>query len=861
MRTAISSSSRLALHHLRRVSVAPASSSPSPSRLLSQSCNLAAEQDDNARPYIPPSPPPFPSSSTSSSISSGPSSTPGSNHKPGSRPPTASDSKISLTGSSTGTLPMARHDSSDTTAAGQDKLWAPDRFRWASASSLEDRKGKGRDVLYDEPHSAFHRPPAPQEAEDFEPLGPAPRWSSLTSVFLAYPHLNHGQARLVLLLRRHAELHKPRPVPARLLAWYLELLWQQRRQVTDSEARLCESAESLAVLLRFAFRSEDAEMLAKLAPRASQWAAAHRGRRYGAAPRQPGPQDDQEVSSRWVAGWPPAIDPEELSYVLRITLAARDGNWKKVNRLLSELSKATGVFDQSGINTQLSSFVLNALVRHGLAQPIKDTSATPEEDETATARRTSRGSSSQASSTTPLPASRKSRRKLRAAEANAEAVNRNATEVSAPVPEKSEDQLLHEQYRQRFSEAMQTERQQTAAMLLPPLLSRLGRESVPLAAEDDEAESGDAAARPDQAAGAGARPPMWLFMSTLNNLADAGESQRVLSMVVRYLSEKRSEQAAASSEEASAQQDEKVDVVFPVTRPGATKVQGTTLLNVVMRAYNRDDSARFDDLCRVFAQLTSVELDGQIRKRPEEFKSFGRSRRGGVEDEGRAKGREEGSSEEPKAGEAEVAADEEGAKEAKTERFHLIPNEQTLLYLLDKLPAHLFSASWSFKLVQLLCDRFAPFVVTTRSYVHVLRFCLASRRPQVAHRVLRHYREQTAALLDHFGGDMGRLRVRIEATIGGGRGASAVRVSKIGRKRFEWRQVLLRLVKAGWVERGAVRSGPPYDDDDDDDDNNNNNNNNNNDNNNDNNNNDNNDNNNNNNNNNDSGNDGEADQL
>ncbi|EPQ28738.1 uncharacterized protein PFL1_03541 [Pseudozyma flocculosa PF-1] len=822
-----------------------------------------AEATSAARPYIPPTPPPFPtsSSSTGSSSSSGSSRT---------GPPT-----------SHGHSPLRLQGASDRKAAKRGQADFVNNDLWTPAASSTSRGNEAaKPLLYPGIAALLSKGKAKetQEVDIFAealatlPAGtqnvtrshrPAPVWSSLSATLRAYPHLTLGQAKLLLSLRRHVESSIPKPTPGQLLSLYLDVLWQQRRRPSDPEARLDESAESLALLLRYAFLHEDIKTLRRLQERASESAQSRSARhRRAGSDHRPSRRGD------WVSGWPPPIEPVDLGNSLLVTLAAKHGRWNLVRALMHRYA-----VDKEAI----SPYVWSNLIRHGLAQPAFPASEEmPQDDAASKAHLRSSGDDSDVGAAS-LPASRKSRRKMRLSE-EADAAPKDVAAPRTPIWEWSEAQLLAEEdklAKQQHIEMMRSERAAVAATFLPTLTSISRRR---LADADEGRSRSDEPGRSSNGSNTttARQPPSWLLLSTLNDLADRGQSEQVLNLVLLHLDanppafdalfdppQSLLDVDPASSSEATAQHSSSgTPFALPVSDP-MQSIDGTTLLNIAMRSHFRDPQVSLDEMLQLFRRLTSIDLVRQAANVDGASGEPGAQEGAGcrspvpaasaIHADASTSTSEAASTSTTSTATATATAAAAAIDDSNTSSsaaratsrsrndgepgYTLAPSEQTLLYLLAKvstLPRHERSST-SLRLLTHFCVHADPYPwrieLSTRSFRRVLGFCLGGPRAvagggrgggseqdredegQVAKRCLDLFeryntagREQQERRRRYLGGVWDGVR-DMKATTRGrrrGMGGGGEEVGE-GRERNDWRSTLHRLVKRGWIRRGYMQ--------------------------------------------------------
>jgi hypothetical protein len=187
---------------------------------------------------------------------------------------------------------------------------------------------------------------------------PAYVQAKLKRLKTVYPSLNQEQA--LLLWRTFERTRTFRTYrPQALISWYEDHVWTTERQTTDA-ARI-ESAASLCMLLRYAYLRNDLRSLLRVEARAvrSAWLAKDRHRTTSA----PGSTkqlvgDEADGVTLWPAH---GEDPRRLAHNLKVALAARHGDWIKVEQLLD----AHGAARNRGSH-ELDAVGWGSLLRFGL---------------------------------------------------------------------------------------------------------------------------------------------------------------------------------------------------------------------------------------------------------------------------------------------------------------------------------------------------------------------------------------------------------------------------------------------------------------------------------------------------------------
>ncbi|SPO44102.1 uncharacterized protein PSANT_01787 [Moesziomyces antarcticus] len=188
---------------------------------------------------------------------------------------------------------------------------------------------------------------------------PAYVQAKLKRLKAVYPSLSQEQA--LLLWRTFERTRTFRTYrPQALISWYEDHVWTNERQTAD--APHIESAASLCMLLRYAYLRNDLRSLLRVEARAvrSAWLAKDR-HRTTAAPGSTKQLGGSEADG--VAIWPVHDeDPRRLAHNLKLALAARDGDWIKVEQLLD----AHRVARNGGSYHELDAVGWGSLLRFGL---------------------------------------------------------------------------------------------------------------------------------------------------------------------------------------------------------------------------------------------------------------------------------------------------------------------------------------------------------------------------------------------------------------------------------------------------------------------------------------------------------------
>lgn len=482
----------------------------------------------------------------------------------------------------------------------------------------------------------------------------------------AYQHLSQSQASLLLRalhqiksLRSHA--------PSAVLAWYEDFVWTTERQAQGSGK--IETAESLSLLLRYAYQRNDLRSLLRIERRAERMKSLVKQSRDGVPATVSIPRGLGGLDVDGVSVWPRSNEnPLLLAYNLKIAFAAREGNWVKIEALLNDAKLVKGSFStasrhREGLasagqtrSTLLNTIGWGALLRYGLGNVQKGKHGRPE-------------------TPTAFDLTGKSFDPSNAAS-------------------KSADSLL-DVAQEQISKAIEVEEEQMQAKLsvskrlLPDLLryttGSTGDSTANAAKTSGEAEKTTAKAG-DKAT------PAWLLQSVLTQLAERGEAASTTRIVQLALSE----QSIAIKDDS--------------TRSGGS----TAILNSVLVACQRNYNVNLAETLRIFNHLSSSHL-GQSILGPAVLSAPTL-----MNDDRRQK------QPQPMLSSEKVGRiSEKASHTAAAEHVQMIPNEESLVLILKKVRHPLLRASRARRLVAEFEQLFPKVNLSGRTYRMIIDKCVA----------------------------------------------------------------------------------------------------------------------------------------
>lgn len=362
----------------------------------------------------------------------------------------------------------------------------------------------------------------------------------------AYPSLSKAQANLLLQTFRQIHTYRSRP-PTALPAWYEDLVWTTERLAQGSERT--ESSQSLCLLLRYVYQRNDLRSLLRLEKRAIRLFSTLQQSSSEASESALLVKGLGNYEVDGVSIWPEAgEDPRRLAFNLHVAYAAKEGNWTKVDELVSQPSSSKRVAGKTEAThqreTMLGPIGWSSLLRFGLGAV--------REPNTAKHRNTP----TVAELTTDDPSSLM--------------VSTVVTDPTTSLPGITAEE---EQARQIQQDEAQAQAKLSVTKRLLPHLLRYTRTS--LTKPSDTAE---------ESSTTDPKTPAWLLQSVLTQLAERADSASTTRIAKLALSEKSIDRHA-------------------LPRGGATRI-----LNLVLVACQQNRAVNLPETLRVFNDLTGSTL-------------------------------------------------------------------------------------------------------------------------------------------------------------------------------------------------------------------------------------------------------------
>ncbi|SPO21864.1 uncharacterized protein UTRI_01852_B [Ustilago trichophora] len=481
----------------------------------------------------------------------------------------------------------------------------------------------------------------------------------------AYPGLSKDQATVLLQTFRRIQSLRSH-APGALVTWYEELIWTTERQAQE-RVRI-ESPQSLSMLLRFAYQRNDLRSLLRIESRAARLSSTFARSRNDAFVSNVSPKELGSTEVDGISIWPePGEDPRRLAYNLKVAFAAREGNWLKVDELLTQPSPSIAKSSKgqaTGPPTGRSEYALDAtgwggLLRFGLGsvQRFDVESRNPVTSAVLS------GNGKQVMSTAPT----------------------SASETLSFLDPISSD-IEAEKLRKAKEDEMQAQAKLSVTKRLLPYLLRFT--STPKNNDKAADSAQDATSR-----SAEPTTPVWLLHAVLAQLAERGDAASTVRIAQLALSEKSALEQLA------------------LVRGGATSI-----LNFALMACSQNHSVNLTETLRIFNNLTGSQLgltiSGSTVLAQPSFSNGGKG-------QSQSKLHLKQSSDKP-----QQHTLEEG-RIASAGQAHIIPNEESLVLVLKKVRHPLFRAAWTRKLVDEFQQLLPTVKLSGRTFRIIIEKCVA----------------------------------------------------------------------------------------------------------------------------------------
>ncbi|SPO23174.1 uncharacterized protein UTRI_01852 [Ustilago trichophora] len=498
-------------------------------------------------------------------------------------------------------------------------------------------------------------------------LAQAPPSQEAQRLMAAYPGLSKDQ--ITLLLQTFRQIHSLRShPPGALVAWYEELIWTTERQA-QGWVRM-ESPQSLSMLLRFAYQRNDLRSLLRIESRAARLSSTFSCSRNDASASNVSPKELGSTEVDGVGVWPEANeDPRRLAYNLKVAFAAREGNWVKVDELLTQpspsIAKASKgqAIGRGPAPTDRSEYALDAtgwggLLRFGLG-------SVPRLDVESRYPVTSvvlSGNGKQVTSTAPTSASE-----------TVSALDPVSIEIEAQKLRKAKEGELQAQAKLSVTKR-----------LLPHLLRFT---STPKNSDKATNSAQDPTSR-----SAEPTTPVWLLHAVLKQLAERGDAASTVRIARLALSEKSALEQLA------------------LVRGGSNRI-----LNFALMACSQNHFVNLTETLRIFNSLTGSQLGltisgSTVLAQPK------------LLDEG--KGQSQSRMHLKQASDRPQQKIKQGSA-ASAGQARFIPNEESLILVLKKVQHPLFRAAWTRKLVDEFQQLFPTVKLSGRTFRMIIDKCVA----------------------------------------------------------------------------------------------------------------------------------------
>ncbi|CDW98695.1 hypothetical protein [Sporisorium scitamineum] len=480
----------------------------------------------------------------------------------------------------------------------------------------------------------------------------------------AYPGLSELQADLLLRTFRQIKILRSH-APSAVVAWYEDFVWTNERE--SQGAQRIETAESLSLLLRYAYQRNDLRSLLRIETRAARTTTAL-GKQYrtSSTTLTSMPKELADFGMDGISIWPdPDENPSILAYNLKVAFAAREGNWVQIDELLNDarLSKMSSAkAARSSASSARSVYVLNpigwgSLLHCGLGNVRK-----LQFDESQSTSTASKG-------------------------IEAYRADLNGSEPSNDSASSLSEDVEAEKIRKATEDRAQMQAKLAVTKHLLPALLRYTSGS-------NNATS-TSSARQSDADVTGPKTPTWLLQSVLKQLADRGEAASVIRIV-----------QLAISEESTA-----------VTHGQVARGASTDILNLALTACVRNHNVNLAETLRIFNGLTGSQLGQSISgpavlTRPTIMNVGQRESHSRPQPSATKDNSKNAKCDLPKSG-------DESAKQK-----WMAPNEESLVLVLKKVRHPLFRAAWTRRLVEEF-ERLFPMVkLAGRTFRMIIDKCV-----------------------------------------------------------------------------------------------------------------------------------------